>query len=116
MCCGWLSALFLLSIPRDSNANGSTLVLGARVPSYGVGPVVTIPLIEEAYWMIGLLEFDLGGLDLCSYTPERCAAIVDSGTSFIGMAAVQFQQVAALGSGSLPQTHTHTNHRLDWIF
>lgn len=35
--------------------------------------------------MIGLLEFDLGGLDLCSYTPERCAAIVDSGTSFIGI-------------------------------
>ncbi len=45
----------------------------------------TIPLIAESYWMVGLSAFSAGGVDLCDSLTQPCRAIVDSGTSFIGV-------------------------------
>ena len=74
-----------MDVDRDADTDGSALVLGAADPTLHTGELQHIPLLATSYWLIEVQSMTVGELDLCGDQPKPCRAIVDSGTSFIGM-------------------------------
>jgi cathepsin D len=73
-----------------SDLNGGEMTLGGTDPSRYTGPLTSVPLASETYWLISVGGFSLGGSPLNWGTTGKQYAIVDTGTSLIAGPVDQF--------------------------
>ncbi|RHY83711.1 hypothetical protein DYB37_004390 [Aphanomyces astaci] len=90
---------FSLTLSSGVNSAGSKLILNgvdhSRIASHGlIG--VTLPLIEAAHWTVSMDDMVVDGQpwSVCGAL-WPCKAIVDSGTTFLSMPPIVFDQFAA---------------------
>ncbi|XP_066127550.1 napsin-A isoform X1 [Saccopteryx bilineata] len=74
--------VFSFYLNRDPEAvDGGELVLGGSDPAHYIPPLTYVPVTVPAYWQVHMERVKVGtGLTLCA---QGCAAILDTGTSFI---------------------------------
>ena len=89
--------IFSFFLTRNVKRSGSKLILGGYDQSYAKEDFKYVPLIDDSFWAVGLSQLRLERpegndfLSLCS--TAECAAIVDTGTSFIGVPARKLPQL-----------------------
>ncbi|XP_078276593.1 renin [Rhinoraja longicauda] len=74
--------VFSVYYNRDSHRRpGGELILGGTDPSYYTGEFHYLKLVKKGFWQIGMKGISINGeLTLCT---EGCAAIIDTGSSYI---------------------------------
>jgi hypothetical protein len=81
------SRVFSFYLTRNVRRKGSMLILGGYNRSYATEDFKFVPLIDDSFWAVGLSQLDVRSGDdtlrLCE--GAECVAIVDTGTSFIGV-------------------------------
>ncbi|XP_055510886.1 renin [Leucoraja erinacea] len=95
--------VFSVYYNRDSHQKtGGELILGGTDPSYYTGEFHYQNLVKKGFWQIGMKGISIDGeLTLCT---NGCAAIVDTGSSYIsGPAADILTIVNAIGATLLPE-------------
>jgi len=89
--------IFSFFLTRNVKRSGSRLIMGGYDRSYAKEDFHYVPLIDDSFWAVGLSRLSLerpdnkGQLALC--TSSECAAIVDTGTSFIGVPSRKLPQL-----------------------
>ena len=73
---------------RNPDEEGSQFLIGNVNTTQYLAPGAALqwlPLTSAAFWMVALQSFHIGNVDYCGMTATRCRAIIDSGTSYIGI-------------------------------
>uniref|UniRef100_A0A8C8RNN6 Peptidase A1 domain-containing protein n=1 Tax=Pelusios castaneus TaxID=367368 RepID=A0A8C8RNN6_9SAUR len=72
---------FYLS-PQEGNQTGGELVFGGIDSNLYTGQIVWTPVIQDAYWQIGIEGFSINGQS-SGWCSSGCQGIVDTGTSLL---------------------------------
>merc|ERR1712019_85238 len=85
---------------------GSELILGGFDPSRLLGPLSWAPVAmpEHGHWQVYILAVRINGYELDMCTDGTCRAIVDTGTSHLGVPAlfnVDFNVALTTDAGDL---------------
>ena len=91
----------------------SRLYLGGKKAGLAVEPWVYAPLVAESFWVLAASSVLVGHTDVCSLTGtgRPCLAIVDTGTSFLGVPTTRFDQVLAeVTRGHVCETLANTEY------
>lgn len=91
--------MFAFYLTRNPGEVGSKVVFGDvnHSPFTDSAPVYA-PVVSETYWTVGLEDVGVNDVHLCGgqdkgASVRRCTALIDSGTSFIGVFETYYQQV-----------------------
>jgi len=88
----------------------SEIHIGGKDAKYAAEDIRYVPLLDENFWLVGMTEFLLPGSpneseNLCTL---HCIAIVDSGTSFLGVPKSKYGEIMSVVTHNKPCLQIHS--------
>eukprot|EP00475_Leptophrys_vorax_P029730 TRINITY_DN438_c0_g1_i1.p1 TRINITY_DN438_c0_g1~~TRINITY_DN438_c0_g1_i1.p1 ORF type:complete len:463 (+),score=101.84 TRINITY_DN438_c0_g1_i1:1441-2829(+) len=89
-----VSRVFSFYLDKDIRGDKSTLILGPPDQDYYNGDIVYVNLIKDnqGMWFLPLTDTLVGGISTSICASQGCVALVDTGSSFIGIPKSQFSR------------------------